>query len=369
MTTCQIDTNYLQDVLSRLLAIPSPSGMTETVVEATCQELERLNIGYERTRRGAIRAFIKGTHDAPHRAIAAHLDTLGAMVKRLKPNGRLNLVPVGTWSPRFAEGARVTIHTESGKTFRGTVLPLKASGHTFHKEVDSQPVAWDNLEIRIDEDCSDHDTLKALGIRVGDLISLDPNLEITSSGYINSRYLDDKAGVACVLAALKAMVDDKAAPQLNTHIFFTITEEVGSGAAHIVSAEVAELVSVDNGAMAPGQNTCEFGVTVAMLDSSGPFDRALTQHLIELCKRDDLTFSRDIFNFYRSDGATAQEAGHDLRVGLICFGLDASHGYERTHIRSLQTVAQLISSYLLSPALAMTPPPAALNSKSERHMH
>lgn len=365
-----IDSDYLKDTLAQLLRIPSPSGMTDAVVVQACAMLDQLGIAYTRTRRGAIRACLPGQSSTPQRAVAAHLDTLGAIVKRLKPNGRLGLVPVGTWSPRFAEGARVTIHCETGAMVRGTVLPLKASGHTYHKEVDAQPAAWDNLEIRIDEPCLDINALWALGLRVGDFISLDPNLEFSTSGYVNSRYLDDKAGVSCLLAALKALVDADATPATTTHIFLTVTEEIGSGAAHIVPPDVAELVSIDNGAMAPEQNTCEFGVTIAMQDSSGPFDRALTNHLIALCRNEGLEFSRDIFNHYRSDGAGAQEAGHDLRVGLICFGLDASHGYERVHMRSLEAVAGLMAAYLLSPALDPEQPattaPSSVDSEQQK---
>lgn len=361
-----IDSHYLMDTLGRLLRIPSPSGMTDAVVREVCAMLDQLGIAHETTRRGAIRACLPGQPNMPHRAVAAHLDTLGAIVKRLKPNGRLGLAPVGTWSPRFAEGARVSVHRETGTVVRGTVLPLKASGHTYHKEVDVQPAAWENLEIRIDEPCKDLDALWTLGLRVGDFISLDTHFEISSSGYVNSRYLDDKAGVACLLAALKALQDANASPSLTCHILLTVTEEIGSGAAHIVPSEAAELVSIDNGAMAPEQNTCEFGVTIAMQDSSGPFDRALTRHLIALCRNESLEFSRDIFNHYRSDGAGAQEAGHDLRVGLICFGLDASHGYERVHMRSLETVASLMAAYLLSPPVSTDPSSAATPANPDK---
>ena len=270
------------------------------------------------------------------------------MVKQLKSNGRLACVPIGHWSSRFAEGARVTIFTEEGQEFRGTILPLKASGHTYNKEIDSQPVKWDNVEIRVDEPCTNLDHLWALGFRVGDFIAIDTGTEFLDNGFVNSRHLDDKAGVACMLAAAKALRDSGRSPALDSNLLFTISEEVGVGASHVLHGEVAEMVAIDNGTVAPNQNTCEFGVTIAMMDSSGPFDRHLTQHLIDLCKRDHLEFSRDIFNYYRSDAAAALEAGNDIRTALVCFGLDASHGHERIHIRSLNNVAQLLVGYLLS---------------------
>ncbi|MDH5772369.1 MAG: osmoprotectant NAGGN system M42 family peptidase [Rhodospirillaceae bacterium] len=363
MSKPAIDNKYLKKTLESLLSIPSPSGMTEAAVNMVCGELDDMGIPYALTNRGAIKAFIAGKKGAPHRALAVHLDTLGAMVKRLKPNGRLGLVAVGTWSSRFAEGARVLIHSDNGKKYRGTVLPLKASGHTYHKEIDSQPTTWENLEIRVDEACKNADDLWKIGIRVGDFISVDTNFEISDSGYINSRHLDDKAGVASVLTALRALKKAKATPSMNCHILFTTTEEIGTGGAHIIDPEVKELVSIDNGTMAPEQNTCEFGVTIAMQDLGGPFDRPLSMHLIDICRRENLEFSRDVFNYYLSDGAGAQKAGHDLRVALMCFGLDASHGYERVHIKSLQTVAGLVLGYLLSEQLSV---PAKGNAKKSK---
>lgn len=351
MSIPPVDSAYLEEVLKRLLEIPSPSGMTDEVVRHTLQELDALGVKYELTRRGAVRAHLEGEHLSPRRAVIGHLDTLGAIVKRLKENGRLAVVPIGHWSSRFAEGARVTVHSESGRTFRGSILPLKASGHTYNEEIDAQPVSWENVELRVDEPCGNAGDLWDLGLRIGDFVSIDTNTEFTASGYINSRHLDDKAGVAAMLAAVKAVRDAGTTPPLDCFVLFTISEEVGVGASHILHGDIAEMVSVDNGTIAPGQNTSEFGATIAMQDSTGPFDRHLTQHLIGLCGRNGIEFSRDIFRYYRSDAAAALEAGNDIRTALVCFGLDASHGYERTHIRSLENVARLLLSYILSPPI------------------
>ncbi|KEA62890.1 Deblocking aminopeptidase [Marinobacterium lacunae] len=351
MTQLPIDTDYLREQLRALLLIPSPSGMTDDVVRYVCGELDKMDIRYELTRRGAIRAIIPGRHESPRRAIAAHLDTLGAMVKGIKRDGRLRVVPIGHWNARFAEGARVKIHCDNGQIYQGTILPLKASGHTYNTEVDAQPSSWDNLEIRIDEPANQIEQLWSMGVRVGDFVSVDSNPEFTEKGFINGRHLDDKAGVASMLAAAKALRDAGEEPELDCHLLFTISEEVGVGASHILHGDVAEMVSIDNGTIAPEQNTCEYGVTIAMQDSSGPFDRHLTQHLIGVCKRDEIEFSRDVFKFYRSDAASALEAGNDIRTALICFALDASHGWERSHIRSLVSVADLLVGYMRSKPL------------------
>lgn len=349
--SAQISEKYLLDVLSRLMEIPSPTGMTDDIVRFVCNELDEFEVSYELTRRGAIRANLKGNNSKPRRAVACHLDTLGAMVKGLKENGRINIVPIGNWSARFAEGARVSVHSTGDKVTQGTVLPIKASGHTYNEEIDSQPGIWENLEVRLDEPVSSIESLWDKGIRVGDFISFHPGLEISENGYINSRFLDDKAGVASILSALYALRIANEVPSLNVSLLFTISEEVGVGASHVLRGNVAEMISIDNGTIAPGQNTCEFGATIAMMDSSGPFDTHLTSHLINLCIEEGIEFSRDVFLHYRSDAAAALEAGNDIRTALVCFGLDASHGYERTHLASLKSITSLIVSYLKSPPL------------------
>jgi len=349
MKKLNLDQKYLAKILLQLLDIPSPTGMTDAVVYFICEELSSLGIQYELTRRGAIRADLKGKTESPDRAIVAHLDTLGAMVKSLKENGRMEIVPIGTWSPRFAEGARVTVYMDDNQACRGSILPLKASGHTYNDEIDSQPITWRNLELRVDVAANNKQELEQVGFNVGDFIAIDSNPEQIDNGYIVSRYLDDKAGVAAIMTAAKAIVENKIPLKLDCHLLFTISEEVGVGASHVLHGDVAELVSVDNGTLAPGQNTSEFGVTISMQDSSGPFDRHLTQKLIHLCHDHNIEYSRDVFNYYRSDAAAAMEAGNDIRTALVCYGLDASHGYERTHISSLMSLAQLLSLYIQSP--------------------
>lgn len=342
-----IDIEYVKSTLLDLLAIPSPSGFTDEAVRYTCQQLEDFGLHYEITRRGCIRADMKGRISSPDRAIVAHLDTIGAMVKRLKDNGRLEIVPVGTWSSRFAEGARVTIFSDDIQ-HRGTVLPTKASGHAFDAEVDTLPVSWENVELRVDEQVFSKADLVNLGINVGDYIAVDPQPDISDSGFINTRHLDDKAGVAVLLAVAKAVSEYKLNLPVDCHLLFTISEEVGSGASAVLHQDVAEMVSIDTGPVAPGQSTDEFGVTIGMQDSSGPFDYHLTHKLIKLCQAHGINHKRDIFKYYRSDSASALEAGNDIRTALICFGADATHGYERCHIRSLQALGQLLCCYIQS---------------------
>jgi len=352
MQKLPIDADYLKTTLLELLAIPSPTGLTDEIVHYTGAKLDALGVAYELTRRGTIRAILR--RNLPERrrtnpacAIVAHLDTLGAMVREIKPSGRLSLMPVGTWSSRWAEGGRVTLFTDTGRE-RGSVLPLMASGHVFNEAIDSQPVNWDQLELRIDAPISSAEDARARGIQVGDFVAFDAAPEVLENGYIVSRHLDDKAGVAAVLAALKAVVDSKATVPMNCHLVFTLTEEVGSGARAVIESDVSEVIGVDIGPVATGQGAHELGVTIPLMDSAGPHDYHLTRRLLRLCEDHDIPSHRDVFRFYHSDASAAVNAGHDVRTALLCFGADASHGYERTHLSGLVNLAELLVLYIQS---------------------
>lgn len=348
MSRLNVDVAYLADVLKRLLETPSPSGYTDTIVRLACDELGRLGVQYELTRRGAIRARLPGVEQKGARALVAHLDTLGAQVKFLKDNGRLELVPIGHWSSRFAEGARCTLFTERG-SFRGSILSLKASGHTYNEEVDTQPTSWPNVELRVDALARTRRDLAKLGIAIGDTVAIDTRAEFLDNGYIVSRHLDDKAGCAAMFAAIKALVEGGGQLPVDTVFIFSISEEVGVGASSVLTQDVASLVTVDNGTTAPGQGSDEFGVTIGMADQTGPYDYHLTRKLIRLCRENDIAYQQDVFRYYRSDSASAIEAGHDVRTALIAFGIDASHGHERIHMHALRSLAELMTAYAGSP--------------------
>ncbi|MCF3934474.1 osmoprotectant NAGGN system M42 family peptidase [Acuticoccus sp. M5D2P5] len=348
MSRLTIDTVYLKDTLAELLSIASPTGYTDTIVRTAVGELRRLGVEMEITRRGAIRARLPGASPKGARAMIAHLDTIGAQVKQLKSNGRLELVPVGHWSSRFAEGARATVFTDNG-AYRGTILPLKASGHTFNDEIDTQPVAWTNVEMRVDAILKDEHDLRRLGFGIGDLVAIDPQPEFMDNDYIVSRHLDDKAGVAILFATIDAILREKVELPVDLFFLFSIAEEVGIGGASVLTDDIASMVTIDNGTTAPGQASAEFGVTVGMADQSGPFDWHLTQKLVRLCEENEIRYQKDVFRYYRSDSAAALQAGHDVRTALVTFGVDSSHGYERVHLHALRSIAELLTAYAVSP--------------------
>ncbi|PTU73668.1 osmoprotectant NAGGN system M42 family peptidase [Pseudomonas mangrovi] len=344
----QPDLVYLQRVLLEMLAIPSPTGFTDTIVRYVAERLEEMGVPFEMTRRGTIRATLKGRKPSPDRAVSAHLDTIGAIVREIHPNGRLALAPVGCWSSRFAEGSRVSVFTDSC-VLRGSVLPLMASGHAFNTQVDQMPVSWEHVELRLDALVHNREQCQALGVEVGDFVAFDPLPEFTESGHISARHLDDKAGVAALLAALKAIQESGLELPIDCHPLFTITEEIGSGASAALPWDVSEFVGIDIAPVAPGQQSSEQAVTVALQDSGGPYDFHLSRQLLRLAAEHDIPVRRDLFRYYHSDAQAAVTAGHDIRTALIAFGCDATHGYERTHIDSLAALTQLLTAYILSP--------------------
>ncbi|MEZ5572523.1 MAG: osmoprotectant NAGGN system M42 family peptidase [Halioglobus sp.] len=345
-----IDESYLHRCLQEMLAIPSPTGFTDEIVRYICRALEDLGVQYTLGRRGTIKVCLPGRDNSRARAIANHIDTIGATVASIKASGRLTIKPVGTWSSRFAEGGRVTIFSSNG-SYRGQVLPLLASGHAFNEQIDQLPVGWSQVEVRINQPVHSAEDTRALGIGPGDYVAFDSDPEWDNSGYITARHLDNKAGAAANLAALKVLLEHNVKPPVELQMMFTGTEEVGTGAGSSLDERVSEFVGIDIGPVAPGQNAQEIGVTLCAQDTSGPFDRLLTRKLRQLCRENGIICQTDVFRYYYSDANSAIVAGHDVRHALITFGTDATHGYERTHRDSLTSVAQLLVLYAQAPLL------------------
>jgi len=346
----EADRTWMVDTLLALLQTPSPAGRTDAVMQLIGDIFDDFGVPFSLTRRGALTAELPGESATIDRALVVHADTIGCMVRRLKDNGRLEVIPVGTFSARFAAGARVRIFSDDPDEFiTGTVMPLKASGHAFGDEIDLQPTDWEHVEVRVDRKVSSREDLVRLGLQIGDFVALIASPELTADGYIVSRHLDGKAGVAIALALAKNFAENKMVLPHRTTVMITITEEVGHGASHGLPPDVAELVSVDNAVCAPGQHSIEDGVTIPMADLHGPFDYHLTRKLCRLADEQDIPCARDVFRFYRSDAAAAIEAGAGTRAALVGFGLDGSHGWERTHLDSLQAVYCLLHSWLQTP--------------------
>jgi putative aminopeptidase FrvX len=343
-----IDTEYLQDFLTQLLNTASPTGFADKAIVLTEEALAEFpELRLRRNRKGALLAEWPGERaDAP-RGLTAHADTLGAMVKEIKANGRLKLTQIGSYAWNTIEGEGVTVFSARGRPQRGTVLLTMASSHVFGRQVAETRRDEDSMEVRLDARTTSADETRSLGIEVGDFVVFDPRVEITN-GFIRSRHLDDKACVACVMAAVKALHDAGISPKQQTHLLISNYEEVGHGAAVGFPSEMAELLAVDMAAVGSGQTSDEFHATLCVKDSGGPYHFELNQKLRQLAEEHSIPYKVDIYPYYGSDGEAYWRAGGDVAVALIGPGVDASHNYERTHMDALIATTQWILAYLLS---------------------
>ena len=343
----QIDQNYLISTLSELLNIASPTGYTRAAIEFLEEKLSAFpQVELRRTKKGSLLAVLPGQKDDAPRAISSHVDTLGAMVKEIKPNGRLILTVLGGIVWNFVEGEGVIVFAAGGKKIRGSLLLSKASTHVYGKDVVETKREADNMEVRLDERTSNPEETRALGIEVGDFVAFDTRLEI-NNGFIRSRYLDDKACVACSLAAIKALHDSGKTPVQKTYFYFTTYEEVGHGGADGIPSDTAELLVTDMAAVGQGQTSDEFHVTICVKDSSGPYDHEMSQKLRKLADENQIDYKVDIYPYYGSDGSAYWRSGGDAVVALIGPGVDASHNYERTHVDALLATTNWDLAFLL----------------------
>lgn len=349
MTLPTVDIPHLLDVLARLLNTPSPSGYAREALQVVEAELKAIDpaIVCRWTRKGALLATLPGMVHKTPRALTAHVDTLGAMVKEIKSNGRLRLTKVGGFAWNSVEGEGVTVLTAGGGCVRGSLLLDTASTHVYGKKVNETLRDDENMEVRLDARTTNAEETTLLGVAVGDYVVFDPRLEI-NAGYIRSRHLDDKTGAACILAAVRALREAGLSPADDVHLFFSNYEEVGHGAAGGIPDGITELVVVDMAAVGEGQMSDEFHVTLCFKDSGGPYDHELSQRLRRLADEQDVHYVTDIYPYYGSDGGAYWRAGGDVAVALIGPGVDASHNYERTHTEALVETTKWITAYLLS---------------------
>lgn len=342
-----IDTIYLLAFLTGLLNTPSPTGDTDAAITYCEKAFQELGLETRRTIKGGLMATWHGTHNNAPRAVTAHTDTLGAMVKEIKGNGRLALSQIGGYAWNAIEGEGVTVSTEQNGLVRGSVQLNQASSHVHGAAVNETKREQSSMEVRLDARTVSADETCALGIAVGDFVYLDPRVELVN-GFVRARHLDDKAGVACVLAAVKSLRDAGQTPAQTVTLHVSNYEEVGHGAAGGFPPDLAELLTVDMAAIGEGQNSDEFHCTLCVKDSGGPYSIQFNRRLRKLAQSNGIELRTDIYPHYGSDGEALWRAGADVQVALIGPGVDASHSYERTHTDALVETARLIGYYLLS---------------------
>ncbi len=336
------------DYIVTLTTTPSPTGYTTAIMDYIQSELESFGYQASKTPKGGILVTVPGTNVDQHRMVTAHLDTLGAMVRAIKADGRLKMDLVGGFGYPSIEGENCLIHVaKNGQTYTGTILMHQTSVHVY-KDASTAERNQTNMEIRLDEKVKTAEETRALGIEVGDFISFDPRTVVTETGFIKSRHLDDKVSAAILIHLLKTYKEESIELPYTTHFYFSNNEEIGYGANSSIPKQVVEYLAVDMGAMGDDQQTDEYTVSICVKDGSGPYHYELRQHLVALAEYHQIPYKLDIYPYYGSDASAAMRAGADVRHALLGAGIESSHSYERTHLDSVQATEQMVDVYLKS---------------------
>ena len=336
--------DFAWEQTAALLAIDSPTGYTEKAALWAKDAFEALGFGAHITTKGGVIACLGGENAADGLLLAAHADTLGAMVAQVKGNGRLRLTSLGGMNANNAETENVRVHTRDGKIIEGTLQLCNPSIHVNGSYNDTKR-SFDTTEVVLDADVSSADDAKKLGIEVGDIVCFDPRTRRTESGYLKSRFLDDKLSVGILLAFAKYLADNKIRLQRRTYVHITVYEEVGHGCSASAPEGITEAISVDMGCVGDGLSCTEKQVSICAKDSGGPYNYQVVGKLIEAAKKTGADYAVDVYPFYGSDVEATLRSGADIRHGLIGAGVFASHGYERSHIDGVYNTLKVLCGY------------------------
>ncbi len=337
--------DYMVEETKKILAIDSPSGYTKQVAEYVMGEYRALGYEPQLTVKGGILVSLGGKNKEDAVMLEAHIDTLGGMVREIKGDGRLKISPIGGMNANNAEAENCRIATRFSGVYEGTCQLENASVHV-NGDYSDKKRTFDEVEIVIDEPVSSKEDVEKLGIMVGDFVCFDPRTVVTKSGYIKSRFLDDKLSVGILLGYAKYLKEEKVTPERAVYQHITVYEEVGHGGAASIPQGVTEVISVDMGCIGTGLTCKETQVSICAKDSRGPYNYDVVTGLIEAAKRENLDFAVDVYPYYGSDADVALTAGYDVRHGLIGAGVYASHGYERSHKDGVWNTFALLCSYL-----------------------
>ena len=337
--------DYAWEQAAALLAIDSPSGYTDRAAAWVKEAFEKLGYSARITVKGGVVIDLGGENEQDGLLLEAHGDTLGAMVAAVKGDGRLKLTSLGGMRPENAETENVRVYTRDGKVIEGTCQLCNASIHVNGNYGDAKR-SWDTMEIVLDEDVQSAADTRALGIEVGDIVCFDPRTRRTASGYLKSRFLDDKLSVGILLGFAKYLADNKIVPARRTWVHVTVYEEVGHGGSASVPAGITEAISVDMGCVGDGLQCTEKQVSICAKDSGGPYSYTVVGKLIAAAKKTGADYAVDVYPYYGSDVEATLRSGVDIRHGLIGAGVYASHGYERSHIDGVYNTLKVLCGYL-----------------------
>lgn len=331
---------YAVQELVHLTGIPSPSGYTKEAAAYVAEKLKQWGALVSFGNKGTVFGDLGGSGD--HLVLAAHIDTLGAMVRSVKENGRIRPTTLGGHCWDTADGENCQIFTRDGKVYTGVVLNNEPSCHVADKPLDKTEK---NMEILLDENVEKKEDTLALGIAPGDFISMDPRTVVTPSGYIKSRFLDDKLSASVLIALARYIYENHVELKYHLTLMFTVYEEIGHGGCTL-PADTKEMISVDMGCVGDDLECKETMVSICAKDSGGPYDYDVTSRLIALAKKHHLSYAVDVYPYYVSDVEASLKSGYDIRHGLIGPGVYASHNYERSHIEGVKNTFELLTAYI-----------------------
>ncbi|MBW6410155.1 M42 family metallopeptidase [Clostridium weizhouense] len=340
----QINKEYLLNTAKEILEFNSPTGFCFEIMDKIKEIAEGFGYEFETTRKGCGIITIKGSSDDEVIGLSAHVDTLGAMVRSITSEGKLKFTLLGGPIVPTLDGEYCTIRTREGKLYSGTFLSTSPAAHVF-EDSSSKTREPKNMEIRIDEIVKSKEDTEKLGICPGDFIFIDPKTTITKSGFIKSRFIDDKGSVSCLMALLELFNREKIVPKFTTKIFISVYEEVGHGSSYIPE-DITEMIAVDMGCIGDDLSCAEYDVSICAKDSGGPYDYNMVTKLVNLAKGNKLNYAVDIYPMYGSDVGAALRGGNNIRGALIGPGVHASHGMERTHYNAFENTIKLLYLYL-----------------------
>ena len=341
----KIYADYAWEKTAELLAVDSPSGYTAKAAAWVRDAFAALGFDAKITVKGGVLIDLGGKDENDGLLLEAHADTLGAMVATVKGSGRLKLTSLGGMNPNNAEAENVRVYTREGKVYEGTCQLSNASVHV-NGDYSSAKRSWDTVEIVLDEDVSSATDARKLGIEVGDIVCFETRTRRTATGYLKSRFLDDKLSVGILLGFAKYLADNKIVPERRTWVHVTVYEEVGHGGSASVPAGITEAISVDMGCVGDGLQCTEKQVSICAKDSGGPYSYEVVGKLIDAAKKTGADYAVDVYPHYGSDVEATLRSGVDIRHGLIGAGVYASHGYERSHIDGVYNTLKVLCGYL-----------------------
>jgi len=339
-----VNKQYVLNLAEEILKIHSPSGYCKNIIKRIEDEAVKYGLNFERSKKGNGIITIPGENKDYTIGLSVHVDTLGAMVRSISGNGDIKFTSIGGPIWATVDGEYCTIITREGKEYTGTFLSTAPAAHV-HKEASSKDRKPETMYVRLDEVVKKKEDVTKLGIAVGDFICIDPKTTVTESGFVKSRFLDDKINVASIFGLIEYLHSNKITPKCNVKVIISTYEEVGHGSSHLPS-DIDELIAVDMGCIGEDLTCTEYDVSICAKDSSGPYDYDMVSAFIDLAKKSELNHAVDIYPYYGSDVTAALRGGNDIRGALIGPGVHASHGMERTHYDAIEATIKLLIEYI-----------------------